>query len=109
MEKKQRNSIEADEITFFANYYEDQAYNPTGWRLRLRRELRSLLHQAGEYHLRRVLSIGCGDGQFELMMAPYAEHVTGLDICLKLSHWPSARQPMQELIMSNFAATRYPS
>jgi 2-polyprenyl-3-methyl-5-hydroxy-6-metoxy-1,4-benzoquinol methylase len=80
MREKQRKEIEADEIKFFANYYKDQAYNPTGSRLSLRRELRSLLHQVGEYHLRHVLSLGCGDGQFELMMAPYAEHVTGLDI-----------------------------
>ena len=28
----------------------------------------------------RVLSLGCGDGQFELMLAPHAEHVTALDI-----------------------------
>lgn len=80
MREKKRNKVEANEIAFFANYYENQAYNPTGWRLRLRRELRSLLRQAGEHRLRRVLSLGCGNGQFELMMAPHAEHVTGLDI-----------------------------
>jgi SAM-dependent methyltransferase len=78
--EKKRNKVEADEIEFFANYYENQAYNPTGWRLRLRRELHSLLRRAGKNRLRRVLSLGCGDGQFELMMAPHAEHVTGLDI-----------------------------
>jgi SAM-dependent methyltransferase len=80
MTVKQRNEIETDEVKFFAGYYTDQAYNPTGWRLRLKREFRSLQRQAGTDRLRRVLSLGCGDGQFELMMASCAEHVTGLDI-----------------------------
>ncbi len=77
---KRSDKIEADEIAFFAKYYENQAYNPTGWRLRLQRELRSLLRQSGEARLGRVLSLGCGDGQFELMLAPHAKQVTGLDI-----------------------------
>jgi 2-polyprenyl-3-methyl-5-hydroxy-6-metoxy-1,4-benzoquinol methylase len=80
MTVKERNQVESEEVLFFAKYYEDQAYNPTGWRLRLQRELRSLLRQANRPKLGRVLSLGCGDGQFELMLAPYAEHVTGLDI-----------------------------
>ena len=76
---KERSAIEAGEIEFFAPYYEGQAYNTTGWRLRLQRELNSLLRVAGR-PLKRVLSLGCGDGQFELMLAAHAEHVTGLDI-----------------------------
>ena len=30
--------------------------------------------------LGRVLSLGCGDGQFELLLAPWAKQVVGLDI-----------------------------
>ena len=80
MGEKHQNKIEAEEKKFFANYYADQAYNSVGCRLRLRRELRSLLKQAGQYKAKRVLSLGCGDGQFELMLAPQAEHITALDI-----------------------------
>ena len=80
MEDKQRSRVEADEITFFASYYETQKYNPTGWRLRLERELKSLLRAAHGKRLKRVLSLGCGDGQFELMLAPHVDNVTGLDI-----------------------------
>jgi predicted TPR repeat methyltransferase len=76
---KERSAIETGEIEFFAPYYEAQAYNTTGWRLRLQRQLHSLLRVAGQ-PLKRVLSLGCGDGQFELMLAAHAEHVTGLDI-----------------------------
>jgi 2-polyprenyl-3-methyl-5-hydroxy-6-metoxy-1,4-benzoquinol methylase len=80
MKESQRSNVETEEIKFFANYYEDQAYNPTGWRLRLRRELGSLLRKSGTARLGRVLSLGCGDGQFELMLAARAAHVTALDI-----------------------------
>lgn len=80
MEPKSQKSIEGDEVDFFANYYEGQAYNPTGWRLRLERELRSFKNQAGVQGVGRVLSLGCGDGQFELLLAPFAEQVIGLDI-----------------------------
>jgi len=76
----ERKDVEGREIEFFASYYEGQPYNPTGWRLRMQRELRALLRLSGQRRLGRVLSIGCGDGQFELMLAPHAEHVTGLDI-----------------------------
>jgi 2-polyprenyl-3-methyl-5-hydroxy-6-metoxy-1,4-benzoquinol methylase len=77
---KTRDQLHRDEKEFFANYYESHAYNPTGWRLRLERELRSLLRRAGTARLGRVLSLGCGDGQFELMLAPYADAVVGFDL-----------------------------
>jgi SAM-dependent methyltransferase len=68
------------EREFFAGYYDDQKYNLTAWRLRMERELRSLLREAGPGGLGRVLSVGCGDGRFELMLAAHAEHVVGLDL-----------------------------
>jgi 2-polyprenyl-3-methyl-5-hydroxy-6-metoxy-1,4-benzoquinol methylase len=73
-------SVESGEIEFFDRLYHDQAYHPVGWKLRLSRELESLRRVAGGRSLGRVLSLGCGDGQFELMLAPHAEHVTALDI-----------------------------
>ncbi len=79
-EKKTRNALHHNEVDFFSKYYEDHQYNPTGWRLRLQRELHSLLREAGTDRLGRVLSLGCGDGQFELMLAPYADLVVGIDL-----------------------------
>lgn len=73
-------TVEANEITFFATYYEHEAYNPHGWRLRLERELSSLKRVIGPQPLKRVLSVGCGDGAFELRLAALAEHITALDI-----------------------------
>jgi 2-polyprenyl-3-methyl-5-hydroxy-6-metoxy-1,4-benzoquinol methylase len=77
---KTRNELHRDEKEYFAQYYESHPYNPTGWRLRLRRELHSFLQRAGTVRLGRVLSLGCGDGQFELMLAPYADRILGLDL-----------------------------
>ncbi|MEQ1905239.1 MAG: class I SAM-dependent methyltransferase [Pirellulaceae bacterium] len=78
--QKSRDQLHQGEIEFFSKYYESQNYNTVGWDLRLRRELKSLLRRAGSQPLGRVLSLGCGDGQFEIMLAQHAEHVTGLDL-----------------------------
>ncbi len=80
MGKANPAGIESKEITFFDKYYKGQAYNPLGWRLRLSREVRSLRRVLRQGTLGRVLSLGCGDGQFELLLAPWANHVVGLDI-----------------------------
>lgn len=74
-----RSRHEQDERSFFTDYYGSAAYNPTGWRLRMKRDLRVLLRAAGR-PLGRVLSVGCGDGAFELLLAPHASHVVGLDL-----------------------------
>jgi 2-polyprenyl-3-methyl-5-hydroxy-6-metoxy-1,4-benzoquinol methylase len=72
--------IENDERRFFAHYYAEKNYHPVGWRLRLERDARLLREAALPGRLGRVLSVGCGDGQFELMLAPSAERVTGIDL-----------------------------
>ena len=72
--------VEDAERKFFAGYYAEQRYNPTGWRLRLRRDARMLCAAAPGGRLGRVLSIGCGDGQFELLLAARAQSVLGVDI-----------------------------
>lgn len=72
--------FEASERAFFAGYYAEQRYHPTGWRLRLERDVRVLCAAAPGGRLGRVLSIGCGDGAFELMLAPRAESVVGVDL-----------------------------
>jgi len=81
MHSPNREQTESKEVAFFDKYYETEAYNPLGWRLRLDREIRSLRKEVPSGGaLGRVLSLGCGDGQFELMLAPWAEQIVGLDI-----------------------------
>lgn len=72
--------VEDAERAFFAGYYAERRYHPTGWRLRLERDARVLCKAAPNGRLGRVLSVGCGDGEFELMLAPRAESVLGVDI-----------------------------
>ena len=80
MTTPENKQTESKEIAFFDKYYENEAYNPLGWRLRLEREVRSLRKEMRGATLGRVLSLGCGDGKFELMLAPWARQVVGLDI-----------------------------
>jgi len=72
--------VEEAERAFFAGYYAERRYNPTGWRLRMQRDARVLCAAAPGGRLGRVLSVGCGDGEFELMLAPRAESILGVDI-----------------------------
>jgi hypothetical protein len=70
MQNSNPTNIETEEIKFFDRYYENEAYNPLGWRIRLHREVASLRKAAESNSLGKVLSLGCGDGQFELLLAP---------------------------------------
>jgi 2-polyprenyl-3-methyl-5-hydroxy-6-metoxy-1,4-benzoquinol methylase len=76
----ERARSEDDERAFFARYYAEQRYHPVGWRLRMERDLRVLRDAAGENGPGRVLSIGCGDGAFELLLAPHAKSVLAVDL-----------------------------
>jgi 2-polyprenyl-3-methyl-5-hydroxy-6-metoxy-1,4-benzoquinol methylase len=80
MRLRKREEIERDEIAFFSGYYDELKYNLVGWDLRLKRELASLLRHARAKKLGRVLSLGCGDGHFERLLAPFAEQIVALDI-----------------------------
>lgn len=71
---------EEGERAFFARYYSERNYSPVGWRLRMRRDLRVLRAAVGAPSLGRTLSIGCGDGAFELLLAPHARSVVGVDL-----------------------------
>lgn len=73
-------AIARREREFFARHYARQDYNLTAWRLRVRRELRSVLAEKGTERLGRVLSVGCGDGAFEVTLAPHARSVLGIDL-----------------------------
>jgi 2-polyprenyl-3-methyl-5-hydroxy-6-metoxy-1,4-benzoquinol methylase len=76
----ERARIEAAERAFFAEYYSGGVFHPLGMELRLARELRWIRRITGGGRLGRVLSVGCGDGRFERMVAPYADHVLGIDL-----------------------------
>jgi 2-polyprenyl-3-methyl-5-hydroxy-6-metoxy-1,4-benzoquinol methylase len=82
-ERKRAKEVEADEVAFFDRYYANEAYNPIGWRLRLNRELRALQRVSKRARPQNVLSVGCGDGQFELMLAPFVDRILAIDISLQ--------------------------
>jgi SAM-dependent methyltransferase len=72
--------VEASEREFFERHYAEGAAHPTGLRLRMRRELRLLRAANRGRRLGRVLSVGCGEGLFEIGLAADAEAVVGLDL-----------------------------
>ncbi len=74
------SQVEDREREFFDRHYEEGAWNEVGFELRLARELAALRRFAGGRRLGRVLSIGCGEGPFECLLAPYAESVLGIDL-----------------------------
>jgi 2-polyprenyl-3-methyl-5-hydroxy-6-metoxy-1,4-benzoquinol methylase len=80
MHEEARQRSESDEREFFARYYAEASYHPLGWRLRMLRDLGVLRAAAGTQGLGRTLSIGCGDGAFELLLAPHAASVLGVDL-----------------------------
>ncbi len=75
-----RHTLHRKEADFFDTLYGEHNHHPVGWRLRLQRDLASLLRHAGTPRLGRVLSLGCGDGQFEILLAPHADEVIGIDL-----------------------------
>jgi 2-polyprenyl-3-methyl-5-hydroxy-6-metoxy-1,4-benzoquinol methylase len=74
------DSVEERERAFFDRHYREVARNPAGFALRVRRELAALRRLTGNRRLGRLLSVGCGDGPFECLLAPHAESVLGIDL-----------------------------
>lgn len=80
MSDSERAGLHSNETSFFADYYKLERYNPLGWRLRLERERNSLLRVLAGRRPARMLSLGCGDGQFEILMAPHVDQILALDL-----------------------------
>jgi SAM-dependent methyltransferase len=76
----ERQRAEDAEREFFERHYQGASYHPVGWRLRMQRDLRVLLDSVPGRAPGRVLSIGCGDGAFELLLAAHATSVLGVDM-----------------------------
>ena len=85
------SGVEKRERQFFDRHYGAGAWNPAGDALRLRRELRALLHLAQGRRLGRLLSIGCGEGPFEHLLAPHSESVLAIDLSAEAIEHARAR------------------
>jgi 2-polyprenyl-3-methyl-5-hydroxy-6-metoxy-1,4-benzoquinol methylase len=72
--------IEDRERDFFGRHYEEGFTNPAGVELRVERELEALKARVGAKRIGRVLSVGCGDAVFEVLLARHAEAVVGIDL-----------------------------
>ena len=73
-------SVEERERAFFDRHYQEVVRNPAGFALRVRREFAALRRLTGRRRLGRLLSVGCGEGPFECLLAPHAESVLGIDV-----------------------------
>lgn len=78
--ERRSDAIDANEIEWFANYYLEHRYNKLGFQMRFQRDLEVLLRFSGQKRFRKVLSVGCGEGTFELLLARYCEQIIGLDL-----------------------------
>jgi len=74
------DSVEQRERAFFDRHYQEVSRNPAGFALRVRRELAALRRLTGHRRLGRLLSLGCGEGPFECLLASHAESVLGIDL-----------------------------
>lgn len=79
-EKSGGAEIEARERRYWDELYDEEAIHPLGNELRLRRELGSILRASGGRRLERVLTIGCGEGSLERMLAPHVDEIVAVDI-----------------------------
>ena len=61
------------------DFFADWPVHPEGDKIRCRREL-DLLRRARPGGLGSVLSLGCGRGWFETLLAQHADHVLGIDL-----------------------------
>ncbi len=67
-----------------------------------RRFLAHLIRRAGIHAGMRVLSLGCGIGDLELMLAPYVAEVTGIDLSE-----PGIAQANHDLARSGIGSVRF--
>lgn len=95
-----KENIEKNEQKFFDEFYKggltdqkENLYSEVGWQIRLERELAKIttFAKSSNKRFRRVLSIGCGEGQFELMLAPFADEIIAIDLSSEAIQFASNR------------------
>jgi 2-polyprenyl-3-methyl-5-hydroxy-6-metoxy-1,4-benzoquinol methylase len=96
------DSVEERERAFFDRHYQEVARNPAGFALRVRRELAALRRLTGNRRLGRLISVGCGDGLFECLLAPHAESVLGIDLSSTAIEWARRRAAAEGLANVEF-------
>jgi 2-polyprenyl-3-methyl-5-hydroxy-6-metoxy-1,4-benzoquinol methylase len=96
------DSAEERERAFFDRHYQEVARNPAGFALRVGRELAALRRLTGNRRLGRVISVGCGDGPFECLLAAHAESVLGIDLSSAAVERARARAAAQGLANVEF-------
>jgi len=94
-----RSKIEEKELEFFEKYYDGTPCNKLGDKLRLERMITSLKHLSKEKHFNNVLSIGCGDGEFEILFSKHTNHIHALDLSPKAIE--NANKKIKEKGISN--------
>jgi SAM-dependent methyltransferase len=96
------DSVEERERAFFDRHYREVARNAAGFALRVRREFAALRRLTGHRRLGRLISVGCGDGSFECLLAPHAESVLGIDLSSTAIERARARAATQGLANVEF-------
>lgn len=77
---RDRKQVELSEVNFYTRIYGEHLYNPLGYKLKTCRDLKLLKSLVKDLASRKILSIGCGNGLFELLLSPFAREVYAIDI-----------------------------
>lgn len=107
MSNKERKLVEASEIAYLANIWKNASYNFIGNNLRLKRELNSLLFLSNSKYFYNVLSIGCGDGDFEFILSKYAENITAIDISPEAIQSANLKKQEKNIKNINFVCSSF--
>jgi SAM-dependent methyltransferase len=78
--------ISSDELEYHENLYSgfaQQHFAKPAVRSFRRHLVKRIVHLTGATHTSRVLSLGCGIGDTELLLAPFVSQITGIDYSSK--------------------------
>jgi len=74
------DEVAAREKEFFAGYYGEGTIHPKVKRMRLGRDIGAIREQCLTAETARVLSVGCGAGELERLLAPHVGHILAVDL-----------------------------
>lgn len=107
MPETNRNKIEEKELEFFEKYYAETPCNKVGDKLRLERMITSLKYLSKKDHFNNVLSIGCGDGEFEILFSKHTNHIHALDLSPKAIENANKKVKEKGIINASFEAKSF--